>query len=184
MGESKALLDWHGQPLIAYVVQSVAQAGYGPTVVVLGHAASEIAAAVPPGIRVRTIVNERHAEGRSTSVIAGVEALAETAPEAVLIASVDQPRSAGMLRSLREAWEAATPALAVPSLDGRAGHPVLFHARLLGELANVSEEREGLREVVGRHRSERLLVPTSDPLTLTNLNTLDDYRTALGEFHA
>ncbi len=184
MGESKALLDWHGQPLIAYVVQSVAQAGYDPTVVVLGHAASEIAAAVPREIRVHTIVNERHAQGRSTSVIAGVEALAEAAPEAVLIASVDQPRSAGMLRSLREAWEATTPALAVPSLGGRAGHPVLFHGRLLGELASVSEEGEGLREVVGRHRSERLLVPTSDPLTLTNLNTLDDYRKALGEFHA
>ena len=43
----------------------------------------------------------------------------------------------------------------------------------------VTEEREGLREVVGRHREERLLVPTDDPLTLTNLNTREDYEAAL-----
>jgi CTP:molybdopterin cytidylyltransferase MocA len=46
-------------------------------------------------------------------------------------------------------------------------------------LLAVTEEREGLREVVSRHREELLSVTTDTPLTLTNLNTQDDYEAAL-----
>ena len=147
----------------------------------------------------RVLVNERYREGRATSIVAGVEALISQQPGAggggreseaggggrefdgLLIASVDQPRSAAMLRELREAWEAARPRpmVGAPALGGRAGHPALFDASLMDELLAVTEERQGLREVVARHRAARLLVPTDDPLALTNINTHDDYEQAL-----
>ena len=99
--------------------------------------------------------------------------------DGVLIVSVDQPRSGALLSRLREAWLASRPAIAVPSLDGNAGHPPLFDTALLPELRAITEEGQGLREVASRHRGERMLVPVDDPLTLTNLNTREQYEAAL-----
>ena len=177
---SKALLPWTGgEPLIAYQVRALDEAGYAPIVVVTGHEASVVAGALPAGLALRTVVNERYAEGRCSSIIAGVREAASLRPDALLVVSVDQPRSAATYRMLREAWERDRPAIAVPALDGRAGHPPLFDARLVSDLLRVTEETEGLRQVMRDHAAERVLVPTDDPLTLLNLNTRDEYEAAL-----
>jgi molybdenum cofactor cytidylyltransferase len=178
MGEAKALLPWtDGRPLLAFQHAALTAAGYAPVIVVLGHRARELRAALPPDAH--TVVNPRYAEGRATSIAAGVRALPDGLA-GVLVVSVDQPRAVATLRALREAWErAGRPALAVPALNGLPGHPPLFNARLRAELEAVSEERQGLREVVSRHREARVLVPVDDPLTLTNLNTPADYQAAL-----
>lgn len=180
MGEPKALLPWvDGAPLLAYQINALALAGYAPIVVVLGHAPDALRAAIPPSVDISVVVNERYQDGRSTSIVAGLGPLHVTRMEAVLIASVDQPRSVDLLRALREAWERKRPPIAVPSLNHRVGHPPLFSAALLPELLGVTEEREGLRQVMQAHAGERLFVEVDDPLTLTNLNTPEDYEAAL-----
>ncbi len=179
MGEPKALLPWMGQPLIAHHVTALHEAGYGPLVVVLGHDAERIAGAVPHHVAVDAVVNPAYERGRTTSIVAGVARLRDADVDGVLVASVDQPRSAGMLRTLREAFERERPQIAVPSLGGRAGHPPLFSGSLLPELLRVSEETEGLRQVMRDFHDGRLLVPVDDPLTLTNLNTHEEYEAAL-----
>lgn len=180
MGEPKALLPWvDGAPLIAYQINALALAGYAPIVVVLGHAPDALRAAIPAGVDISVVVNERYQDGRSTSIVAGLGPLPVTRTEAVLITSVDQPRSVDLLLALREAWERERPPIAVPSLNHRVGHPPLFSAALLPELLGVTEEREGLRQVMQAHAEERLFVEVDDPLTLTNLNTPEDYEAAL-----
>ena len=179
MGESKALLPWGGRPLIAHHVSALQEAGYGPLVVVLGHDAERIASAIPAHIPHDAAINPRYAQGRATSIVVGVLRLADASVDGLLIASVDQPRSVEMLRTLREAFERERPQIAVPSLGGRPGHPPLFSGGLLPELLKVSEETEGLRQVMRDFRERRLLVPVDDPLTLTNLNTHEEYEAAL-----
>ena len=179
MHQPKALLPWQrGLSLLAWQVQTLADAGYEPIVVLLGHEADRLRAELPQAPAVTTVVNDRYQEGRATSVVAGVEALPEGI-DAVLVISVDQPRSVALLKTLREAWTAARPPVAVPAYAGKAGHPPLFSAALLPELRNVTEAKQGLREVVARHRAARLLVSVDDPLALTNLNTPEDYEAAL-----
>ena len=179
MGEPKALLPWRGQPLIAYQVSALHEAGYAPLVVVLGHDAERVADAIPAHIPLEAAVNPRYAQGRTTSIVVGVLHLLEEAVDGLLIASVDQPRSIAMLRTLREAFEREQPQIAVPSLDGRPGHPPLFSGGLLPELLQVTEGTEGLRQVMRNFHEGRLLVPVDDPLTLTNLNTREEYEAAL-----
>ena len=179
MGEPKALLPWGAQPLIAHQVSALHEAGYAPLVVVLGHGAERVAEALPDHITLDVAINARYEQGRTTSIVLGVLRLIEAGVDGVVIASVDQPRSAGMLRTLREAFERERPQIAVPSLDGRPGHPPLFSGGLLPELLQVTEETEGLRQVMRNFHDGRLLVPVDDPLTLTNLNTQDDYEAAL-----
>ena len=186
MGEPKALLAWPPSPwpdatLLSHAVLSALEAGYAPVVVVLGHDTEALRPHAPTGGSVRVAVNARYAEGRATSIARGAEALTGEAIDGVLVASVDQPRTVEMLRTLREAWQRARPRppLAVPTYEGRAGHPPLFDAALLPELLRVSEERQGLREVTARHCAVRLDVPCADPLTAVNLNTPADYERAL-----
>lgn len=178
MNEMKALLPWtSGRSLLAHQAQALGAAGYSPVVAVLGHLAGRLREELE-GAPVTIVENPRYRDGRTTSIAAGIEAL-PPGVDAILIVSVDQPRSVELLRTLREWWAAARPPIAVPSIDGRPGHPPLFSAALLPELRAVSEARQGLREVVSRHRSERLLVPVDDPLTLANLNTREEYDAAL-----
>ncbi|MEO6397075.1 MAG: NTP transferase domain-containing protein, partial [Tepidiformaceae bacterium] len=42
MGEPKALLDWGGEPLLAYHVRQLREAGADEVIVVLGHRGDEI----------------------------------------------------------------------------------------------------------------------------------------------
>ena len=179
MRELKALLPWQGQPLIAHHVTSLHEAGYEPIVVVLGHEAERVGEALPDDVSTMVLFNPRYEQGRATSIVTGMLELLGADVDGVLIISVDQPRSSAMLRLLREAWEREQPPIAVPSLDGKPGHPPLFGAELIPELLQVTEEAEGLRQVMRNFHDGRLLVPTDDPLTLTNLNTREEYDAAL-----
>ncbi len=179
MHEMKALLPWVGRrTLLAHQAHALAEAGYEPIVVVLGHLAERLRQELTGPEPLQIVENPRYREGRTTSITAGLAVVPDDVA-GVLIVSVDQPRSGALLSRLREVWLALRPAIAVPSLDGNAGHPPLFDAALLPELRAVTEERQGLREVVSRHRGERMLVPVDDPLTLTNLNTREQYEAAL-----
>ncbi|MEX2599910.1 MAG: nucleotidyltransferase family protein, partial [Dehalococcoidia bacterium] len=132
MGRMKALLPWRDEePLVAYQARTLHAAGYGPIIIVLGHKAGLVASVLPMDVPASTVFNKHYRQGRSTSITAGVRAVASTPPDALLVTSVDQPRSVAMLRALREAWEQERPALAVPSLDGRGGHPPLFAGTLI-----------------------------------------------------
>jgi molybdenum cofactor cytidylyltransferase len=180
MGESKALLPWiTGEPLIAYHVHALHQAGYAPIVVVLGHAPDDIRHAIPDDVPVTVVVNERYQDGRSSSIVVGVQQLASPDISAFVIASVDQPRSVEMLRTLRETWEREQPMIAMPSLNHRSGHPPLFSSELIPNILQVTEEKQGLREVIQKFAEQRLFVNMDDPLTLANLNTHEDYAAAL-----
>jgi molybdenum cofactor cytidylyltransferase len=180
MGESKALLPWiTGEPLVAYQVHALHEAGYAPIIVVLGHIPLEINRAIPTDVDVTIVVNERYRDGRSSSIVTGVLQVTTPDIDAFVVASVDQPRSVEMLRTLRETWEREQPAIAMPSYQHRSGHPPIFDAGLATEVLQVTEEEQGLREVIRNFASERLFVSVDDPLTLTNLNTHEDYEAAL-----
>jgi molybdenum cofactor cytidylyltransferase len=180
MGEIKALLPWiGGVPMIEYQVRALDEAGYDPIVVVLGHEPYVVAKAIPEEVDVSVVVNDRWEKGRSESIVVGVLQVATPETDGLLIASVDQPRSPAMLRALREAWEAERPYIATPSLEGKAGHPSIFDGGLMTEILQVTEDTEGLRQVMRNFAEERLFVNVDDPLALTNLNTREDYEAAL-----
>ena len=75
MGSPKQLLPVGGRPMLQHAVDAAAAGELGELVVVLGHAAREVAAALtlPPGARV--VVNDRHAEGQATSLASGLAAM-------------------------------------------------------------------------------------------------------------
>lgn len=189
MGSPKALVEWRGRPLLRHQLDRIGESRVDDCVVVLGREAERLEATVRasagPAGTVRCVVNPRHAEGRCSSILAGLGALSSLpAPaDAIVIVSVDQPLPARLLDALLGAagteWGAGGGrTIIVPAFDGRRGHPPLFRASLLPELADIREATEGLKAVV-RRRPERVLeVPWDDNQVLLNLNEGTDLERA------
>jgi molybdenum cofactor cytidylyltransferase len=89
-GGTKQLEIVRGKPLVQHAVDAAAGAEVDEIVVVLGHDAEPVRAslALPPHARV--VVNERYADGQSTSLAAGLDALDPTS-EAAVVLQADQP---------------------------------------------------------------------------------------------
>jgi molybdenum cofactor cytidylyltransferase len=176
MGRQKLLLPMEGRALIRVSVEQVLAAGLDHTVVVLGRDAAAVARAVD-GLPVRTVVNPRYAEGQSTSLRAGLDALPlET--EAAVVALGDQPLpDPGLIGRLVAVFRETRQPIVVPRYTDGRGNPVLFAARLFDELRAVTGDQGG-RGVVARDpaRVGEVPVPSAMP---ADIDTWDDY-TALG----
>ena len=72
MGAPKPLLPWLGDTLIEYQVNSLREAGVSQTVVVLGHAAADVAPLVEGSDDVIVLVNPHYREGKTTSIKLGI----------------------------------------------------------------------------------------------------------------
>ena len=176
MGRLKQLLPWQDEPLIAWQVRQLREAGADDVVVVLGHAAEEIRPAVPAEARV--VVNEAYKQGRATSLKRGAEALPDDV-EAVLILSVDQPRPSWLSRLLIERWRSERALIVSPRFTRRFGHPILVDGSLVQELREVTDETLGLRAVIDRHVDRAASISVSNDAVDVDLNTPDDYERAL-----
>ncbi len=178
MGEPKPLLTWRGQTLLNYQVSTLQHAGLSPILVVLGHRADELEAQLSPTQALRLVRNPDYEQGRSTSVRAGVNALDPSQVDAVLVLNVDQPRPAALVSSVLQAHEEGGALITIPTYRGKGGHPVVFSAELLGELAQVSEATEGLKALVRRHENEINRIELGLEEALLDLNTEEQYRRA------
>lgn len=180
MGELKALLPWRGVPLLAYQVDALLAGGADGVVVVLGHQAERLQPLLESRPQVEYTLNPHYLEGKTTSLKAGLAAIAEKGCADLLLLNVDQPRTPGLVRRVLEEHRAAGQAITVPEFGGKGGHPIALSAGLLPELRNISEETQGLKAVVrapGRpvHRPD-----LGAAETLLDLNTPEQYRAARG----
>ncbi len=143
MGRPKQLLPVGGRPMLQHAVDAAAAGGLGELVVVLGHAAGEVAAALvlPPGAR--TVVNDRHAEGQATSLAAGLAAMPADAAAALVLLG-DQPEvRPHAVRAVVAARRPGGPPMLRAAYRGRPGHPVLLERALWPEVAELRGEGGG-----------------------------------------
>jgi molybdenum cofactor cytidylyltransferase len=89
-GSTKQLFEFEGKPLVQHAIDAAAAAELDEIVVVLGHDAERVQAAItlPPNARI--VVNERFAQGQSTSLASGLRAL-DPSSEGVVVLLADQP---------------------------------------------------------------------------------------------
>lgn len=171
MGRSKALLDWGGQPLIAYHVRQLREAGADEVIVVLGHRADEVHRTMK-GLPCRVMVNARYQMGRAGSLRIGAKAASRDA-DGILVTNIDQPRPAAFLKQLVAAFNPGRAGIR-PVHNGHHGHPIVVSGRLREELMQVDEATEGMLTVIRQHAAEMDEVDLGDLLDL-DLNTPEDY---------
>lgn len=176
MGRPKALLEWKGLTLVEYQVRSLIDAGVSEVVVVLGHRADEIAPYVE-ATEALSLVNAEYRLGKATSIKAGLREISGDA-EGILVLAVDQPRTLAIISAVLEAHRTGNALITAPLQRGRRGHPVVFSASLRREMEGISEDRQGLREVVQAHRGEVNEVEIDDPMVRLDINTPEEYQEA------
>jgi len=174
MGQLKQLLPLGGQPMVRHVAQATCAAGLDQVVVVVGAQADSVQQALT-GLPVEIVVNRAWAEGLSSSLRAGIQAL-NTQVQAALILLADQPAlTPALLRALVDHYRATGAPLIAPFYRGQRGHPVLFARSLFPELLAVEGDRGG-REVIARHQNEMARLEVDDPAVLLDIDTPQDYK--------
>ncbi|MFZ1105224.1 MAG: nucleotidyltransferase family protein [Hyphomicrobiaceae bacterium] len=150
--ENKLLADIGGKPMVRCVVETALASKARPVLVVTGHQADEVAAALA-GCDVTLAPNPDYATGLASSLKAGVRAVpGECAGALVLLG--DMPRIApGHIDMLIEAFAAATDAIVVPVHKGRQGNPVVWPRRTFPELLQLDGDA-GARRLIAAHREQ------------------------------
>jgi molybdenum cofactor cytidylyltransferase len=169
MGRPKALLPVSGRPAVEVVCATLRDGGASDVVVVVGRHAAEIRAGAELS-HVRVVDNPRWDSGRTSSVQAGLAALAPDADE-TLLALVDMP----LVRAATVRDLLATPRgdaeVLVPVHEGRHGHPILLRRALFARILALGPD-EPLHTVVRSAR--RLDVPVEDPGVLVDFDEPSD----------
>ena len=155
MGKNKLFLEVGGSSLLRRAARAAAAAGLDPLLVVLGHE-SDRARAELEGVSCTPVLNADYARGMYTSLRAGIAAVPEGAPAAVVMLA-DMPFvTAEMVRELIERWQGEP--LAVSLYGDVVAPPILYARALFPELCELDSESCGKR-VVKRHRKDALEVP-------------------------
>lgn len=152
-GRAKGLIERDGVPLVRRVALALLDAGAGEVLVVTGHDAAAVGAALGR-LPVRTVHNAHHATGRTSSLRAGLAAL-PAATTTVAIALADQPLlEADDVATLLDRFARRGPARVVaPRVAGQRGHPVIVEAVVCREVL-ASARDVGVREWVDAHPSQ------------------------------
>ena len=161
-------------PMVRASVARALAAGLGRTVVVTGHEADGVGAALD-GIDVELVHNPAADAGMASSLVRGLSALLtppERAVDAVIVHLADMPNVAsGTLRALAAAWAAHPEARAVvPVHAGRRGNPVLLDAARFDDVLAL-EGDVGARRLLERDAGSVLELAVDDPGTLVDHDT-------------
>jgi molybdenum cofactor cytidylyltransferase len=175
-GPEPKLLSFHaGKPLVRHVVEAALAASTAPVIVVTGHRAGEVEAALVD-CPVRIVRNTSYADGLSTSLKAGL-ADCPAAAVAALVLLADMPLiRPALIDSLVAAWDGRAAAV-IPTHDGQRGNPVLLARPLFGEIANLRGDA-GAGQIL-RGRSDVIELPVDDPAVLCDVDTAEALRALL-----
>ena len=174
MGAFKPLLPFGPKTVAESCVGNLLAAGVSEIVVVVGHRAGEVRAALAH-LPVRVALNEAAESEMGVSIARGVERVSEEA-SAVLITPVDYPAvPPEVVRRLIEAHRRGGARLVVPEWEGRGGHPVLVSLDFREELLRLDAAR-GLRGLFDAHRGEVERLPAASPFVARDVDTWEDYR--------
>jgi molybdenum cofactor cytidylyltransferase len=176
LGTPKQLLDLGGRPLLCWALNAAREFAPLHTVLVLGH--DEVAIRLACDLRgITVITNDRHAEGMSTSLNAGIEAL-PAAIESVTVITGDQPFvSVDHLRSLVTAYvQSGQPIVATKYAD-HSGVPLLLSREIWPLIAGLSGD-QGARGLLREHSERVLHVSAQSDMIGLDVDTWDAYERA------
>jgi molybdenum cofactor cytidylyltransferase len=183
MGENKLLLALDGEPLVRRAVRAAMTAGLTPIVVVLGHEAERVRAALD-GLPCRTVINPDHARGKGTSLQVGIDEVASsTGAGAAVVMLADMPFvTAEMLARVAARGDGpagARPPMVVSRYGDVTAPPILYDRALFSELLALPGQACG-KEMVRRHRAEAAML-SWPAAALTDVDRPEDYERVRAE---
>ena len=181
MGQPKPLLPWRGTTMVEYQMNSLLQGGCDQVIVVTGKYDSEMAPLLKDRPGIIRAYNPNYAEGKATSVQAGIWEVPNGVRSIVLLA-VDQPRPAWVIERVLKLHTDFGAAVTSPGYQGHGGHPLVFDSSLWAELAAVTEEGEGVRAIFKQPDLNHHRVEFESAIVRLDINTPEAYEDALAAY--
>ncbi len=168
--------DRAGRPMVARVVDNLLSSAARPVIVVTGHRAEEVRAAVA-GRPVQVVHAPEYLDGLSASLRAGIAAVPETA-SAALVCLGDMPLVTGrMIERLIEAYDPDEGrSVVVPTCRGKIGNPVLWDRRFFPDIAGLAGD-VGARALLERHGEYVAQVELGTDAVLRDFDTVESLAT-------
>ena len=159
MGANKLLADVNGAPLIRRTVNAVLGCGLEPVIVVSGHEAERVTAALA-GLPVAIVHNADYAGGLATSLKRGLAELPGDA-DAVLVCLGDMPLvdAATVRRQVAAFNPAEHRGIIVPVHQGQRGNPVLWGRQHFAAMAGLSGDH-GAKDLMAQFAGEVVEIET------------------------
>jgi molybdenum cofactor cytidylyltransferase len=179
LGQPKQLMELGDRPVLQHVLDAASAAGLDELVVVLGHRAEDVAAALTLPANARRVINPDYATGQASSMRTGLTA-ASPSSEAALLLLGDQPamRPAD-IRAVVAAYRSGAGPVVQGRYRGTPGHPVLFDGSVWPDLLAVEGDR-GARDVIKAHPDWVTRVDLDADLP-PDLDTMEDYLRMKGQ---
>ncbi|HEV2390262.1 MAG TPA: nucleotidyltransferase family protein [Nitrososphaerales archaeon] len=174
---TKQLAQFGGKTLVEWALDAVPSEVL-ETIVVLGHEATAVAAAMGDRRGVSVVVNADYLAGMGSSIRAGVGAVASDAKGAMILLA-DQPFVSRPLlrRMLREFEEGGGRGIVAAAQGDLVSPPAIFSRKYFGELARLRGD-QGARSVIEKNLKEVTLVKVRSRRALSDIDTRDDLEAA------
>ncbi len=162
-GGTKQLVSHQGKPLAQHAVDALASAGVDELIVVTGHDADAVEEALRLPPQGRFVRNPYHATGQSSSLAAGLHALAADT-EAAVVLLADQPGvTDAEVRALIDAFERSRSRIVRIAYEDGPG-PALLSREVHAEAGHLHGDA-GARTLIASHPDwvEKVAVPFRAP---------------------
>ena len=186
-GQTKQLLDWHGEPFVRVVARTALSAGLSPVVVVTGAHAEKIEPAIK-GLNVKVVHNSDWRSGQGSSIRTGISSLLPTSQTdawetneagGAIFLLADQPQiTTSIIRALAEKHAEGLYSIVAPLVMDQRANPVLFDRHAFNDLMLIEGDTGG-RAIFHKHRVEYL--PWHDDRLLLDVDTPEMYQRLISD---
>ena len=174
MKDFKPLLPVDGRPAIEGLVEAAKSAGIEDIIVVTGHEREKL----QPIIRKYDLVeafNPDYEKGMFTSIQTGVKNAMEIATEShqgLLLIPVDCPLIS--IHVLRHLMDEAGENFAVPTFEGKKGHPLFIPEGFFEEIIN-HDGQGGLKAITDKYWDRMDRIPVNEEGCILDMDTPEGY---------
>lgn len=180
MGQSKQLLDIHGEPLLIHSIKRALECAPQNVIVILG-ANEQAHRDVIRDLPVTIIANHFWKSGMGSSIKSGLNYLIRKSPEtdAVIIMVCDQPGlTTEHLLKLIETFKQKRNPITASSYSETIGVPALFARTFFSNILMLKDD-QGAKKILEQFTQH--VIPIAFPEGVYDLDTAEDYQNYLGK---
>ncbi len=182
LGKPKQLMPFGQGTIVEQAIDNLLSSAVNEVVVVVGYRAEEVVKTVAAK-PVKLVINPDYEQGMSTSIIAGLNSV-DSQAQAVMLALSDQPLiDSRTINRLIEEFCHHDKGIAIPTYQGRRGHPIVFAAKYRGKLLELKGDIGG-RQIIKAHPEDVLEVAVNCEGICIDIDTVDSLslaRSRLGQ---